>query len=101
MQGNDISQARNLDEREAKLLRLASRLLGVAVQTVQAGVSRNFSDRLDDAYDSEKLYPKLTITSAHGGGSIFMDLVLCNPVTDQIVAQLLRVEGTSEGGTPC
>ena len=90
MLDNDISQSRNLDEREAKLLRLASRLLRVVVQTVQAGMSRNESDQIDDAYNSEKLYPILTIKSSHDTCGILLELVMCNPVTDQGYNSRLR-----------
>ncbi len=80
---------------EARLISMAAQLLGMAFQAAQAGVNDPGEIKIAETlHETEKLYPRLSITTPHGDTSkIRLDLTLCHPDTDEPVVSMLTLTG--------
>lgn len=85
-----------LTDSESRLVSMAAKLLSIAIRTAQAGSDPSEVRRAAALHDSEELYPKMTITSPHGGGGIRLEVMLLNPATDEPVARLLEIEAKGD-----
>ena len=79
--------------KESRLLSMSAKLLAIAIQTAQAGSAQSEVRAAAALHDAEKLYPKMTISSPHGGGGIRLEVMLCDPETDEPVVRLIEIEG--------
>lgn len=85
-----------LPEREARLISLAAKLLGIAINTATAASTILDPEALAESvlqHDELKLYPRLTISAKHGGGGVHLLLALHHPDTDAPHVRLLEIEG--------
>jgi hypothetical protein len=71
--------------------------MGLAMRNAMSGSSANDVARAAALHDAGKLYPRLTITSPHGGGAVRVELTLCDPETDETAIQMFVGEATEEG----
>lgn len=85
-----------LTDNESRLVSMAAKFLAVAIRTAQAGSNPAEVARAAALHDSEELYPRLTITAPHGGGGIRLEVLLCDPATDQPAARLLEIEAKGD-----
>lgn len=81
-----------LTNSESRLVSMAAKLLSIAIRTAQAGSDPAEVARAAALHDSERLYPRLTITAPHGGGAVRLEVLLLDPATDEPVARLLEIE---------
>ncbi len=85
-----------LTDSETRLISMAARLLSIAVRTAQVGSDPAEVARAADLHDREKLYPKMIISSPHGGGGIRLEVLLLDPANDEPVVRLLEIEAKGE-----
>jgi hypothetical protein len=79
-----------------ELAGLSAHLLGLLMAECHVGSAIAEVKNAAMLHDSEKLYPRLTITAPHGGGgSIKLELVLCHPETDEARVSMLIVEAVA------
>lgn len=74
----------------------AARLLETTIHIAQAGSDPAEVAQAAALHDARKLYPRLTITAPHGGGSIRLELVLCDPETDDPILRMFMGEAKAE-----
>jgi len=80
--------------REQNLIAMAAKLLSVAFQTAQLGSDPAERANAVALHDDEKLYPRLVITACHGSlRQTRLELVLCDPHTDETVVRMLEITG--------
>lgn len=83
----------HITDKSARLASMAAQLLGLMVAESHEGSAQAEVENAARLHDAEKLYPKLTITSPHGGGGkIKLELTLCDPATDEARVSMLTIE---------
>lgn len=90
-----------LPEREARLIGLAAKLLGLAMDVANQSNAVLDPGAVDESvrqHDELKLYPRLTITAQHGGGGMHLALALNHPDTDEPHFRLLEIEASEGAG---
>jgi hypothetical protein len=87
------------DQPDNALADLAAHLLGLMFRVAQAGSQPAEVERAAALYDARKLYPRMTITAPNGGGSIRLELVLCDPGTDEAIVRMFEGEAKAEDRT--
>ena len=78
-------------DREERLIQMAAQLLNISMQVAQEFSAASEVQNAAELHDRRKLYPKLTITSPHGGAGIHLQVVLCDPVTDDPIVRMFEV----------
>ncbi|MGB4248546.1 MAG: hypothetical protein WBJ75_12585 [Pseudohongiellaceae bacterium] len=77
-------------DREERLIQMAAQLLNISMQVAQEFSAASEVQNAAELHDRRKLYPKLTVTSPHGGGGIRIELVLCDPKTDEALVSMYQ-----------
>ncbi len=78
------------------LATVAADLLSLVIGTAYDGSNPEDVERAAILHDSRKLYPRLTITTPHGGGAVRLELALCDPVSDAPMVSMFSAEAVCE-----
>lgn len=83
----------------ARIAEMAARLLGLLLAEAQS-----FSDPAEVAeaariHDKERAYPRMTVSMPHNGGAVRLELVLCDPRTDEPLVSIFTGEAKATGPT--
>lgn len=81
---------------DVRLASMAAKLLGLVMQHAHAGSDPAEAVHAAALHDAGRLYPKLTVTSPHGGGAVRLELVLCDPGTDEPIIRMFEGEAVAE-----
>lgn len=92
MNTNDTTESGRLAE-------MAAHLLGLLMAEAQT-----FSNPAEVAeaariHDKERAYPRMTVSMPHGGGAVRLELVLCDPRTDEPLVSVFSGEAKATGPT--
>lgn len=87
----------NNDTELTRIADLSARLLSLILNQAQSDSDPAVVAEAARLHDREGLYPKLTVTMPHGGGSVRMALVLCDPKTDEPLVSLFTGEAQAIG----
>ena len=80
---------------EQKLMGMSVSLIGLAMMTAKdMGSAADVADA-DSLHRDLKLYPRLTVTCPHAGDGVHVELVLCDPKTDEPVVAMYQATGYS------
>lgn len=82
-------------ERDNRLAAMAAKFLNVVMLHAEASSPRADVESALHMHDAGALYPKLTITSPHGGGALRLELVLCDPSSDEPVVMMFCGEANA------
>lgn len=85
-----------LNEYESRLLEMAGELLHASIKIAELSSDPEDTKAAWNVHDTNKLYPRMTITSPHGGGAIRIEATLCDPMTDETVVRLVCLEAKAE-----
>lgn len=80
-------------DRSARLASMAARLLALVMEDAQASSNPATVAEAAKLHDERGLYPRLTIAMPHRGGAVKLELVLCDPTTDEPLVSMF--EGTA------
>ncbi|MDO8272794.1 MAG: hypothetical protein Q7U82_12910 [Gammaproteobacteria bacterium] len=85
-----------LNKYESVLLEMAGELLLASIQISELSSYPEDTQAAWSNHDQSKLYPRITITSPHGGGAMRIEATLCDPITDEAVVRLVCLEAIAE-----
>ncbi len=81
-----------LNEYESRLLEMAGELLHASIKIAELSSDPEDTEAAWNVHNTNKLYPRMTITSPHGGGAMRIEAALCDPVNDEAVVRLVCLE---------
>ena len=81
---------------DVRLASMAAKLLGLVMQHAHTSSDPAEAVHAAALHDAGRLYPRLTVTSPHGGGAVRLELVLCDPENDEPVVRMFMGEAMAE-----
>jgi hypothetical protein len=86
-----------MNTNNSQIASMAATLLGLLMNEANAMSDPAALAEATRIHETERAYPKLTVTMPHGGGAIRLELVLCDPRTDEPLVSMFTGEAEANG----